>query len=494
MITVKKLIKTASTLLLTVFLLNSCMSNNDEELPFVPVDPSETEDTVSEYRLVISESASAYLSNAVNDLRERIEEKTATSTSVCTDSYAVIKDGRTWDILVGYTDLDVSRQAMKNMRRDDYTCRSYDGYTIIGGKSDNATLVAIERFAAEILPVSDGSCLIPKDGGFDFVGNYAVEGLTLLSADASAYSVFCDRDDPAEINIASDFIQTLSDRTGYIPELVHTNTHDRQIVFEIDKGCEADIAYISASERGVTLRANSAFGLRAATERLLELICPDGCTGRLSPELPEEIAVPYSCPNISLASLCLGGLLPIDSPSEITDIVSAINENSPDLMLLGELEDTDRTRIKNSLSGYGDISAEGGSMILARSDASAELVFFEVSSGLRREGYRIKGDNIDILLLYVTGTADGDITLELPAELSGQGVPTVAVVHTYNGGEVSIGRGENSFFEEAVSELVTVYGDSFGFSCSADSRYISASVSDTDDDCGYRQMLIKKIG
>lgn len=491
MITVKKIIRTAGVLLLTVLLLNSCVSKKVEEFPFVSLDSIDLTPKTTEYRIIISATASAELTSAAEELRDRLHEKTSATVSVCPYSDELIYKMTVWDIYVGNTGCDYSAEALRDMRSDDYTCRSYDYYSIIGGRNDSATESAIDRYISELLPLATYCDFIPEGGGFDYFGSYAVENITLLEARLSQFEIICDKDVSAEVNTAYAFRSDLSTRAGYYLDISYGDTNGKSISFKLDKNCNAGEAYVSASDGGIYVRAASAYGLKVASERLLNIICPEGSTGSFSPSIPEELFVAYSEPILDLSFLCLSGILPIGAPSEITDIQSAVDENSPDAVFFGELTDSDKERISNVLSDYND---ENSLSVFVQNNVSAELICRERAGGLLLEGYRVTGKGIDMALLYVSGSADINTDIELPQELISSGLPVLTVIHTFNSREVRAVYDENPNFSRVCSDSVTLYGDSFSFVCYADTGHLSVSLSALEDSCGYRQISVRAIG
>lgn len=493
MITVRKFIRTAGVLLLTVLLFNSCTSKKVEDFPYVSLDTIDTAVKACEYRIIIPATASAELTAAAEALRDGLRSKKPLPVEIYLDSDELYYKMNIWDIYVGNTGSEYSRQALRNMRSEDYTCRSYNGYSIIGGRSDSATVSAINRYISEILPLVGVFDFIPDGGGFDLSGSYEIEGITLLNTDILRFTVVCDKGSSGAVSVAHSFRSALSDRAGYYLDLSYGNAEGKSISFVLDPNCNDGEAYVSASDNGIAVRAASVYGLRTAADRLLDIICPRGSVGSLSPELTEELFVAYSEPMLELSSLCLSGILPIDAPTEITDITSAICDNSPDAVFFGALDDSDTARIQNALSEYQAISAENASDVLGLYGVSAELIYRESSGGLLCEGYRLRGNGLELALLYVSGSANAATEIELPDELDTDGLPVLAVIHTFNSEEVRVVRDGNGNFSEVCSDSFELYGDTFSYACYADMGYLAVSLSAGDNSCAYRQISVKAI-
>ena len=373
MITVKNLIRTACVLLLSVLLLNSCVSKKVEDFPFVPLDTVDLSDKISEYRIIISDTASNELTGAAETLRDRLQEKTSVPVTVLLDSDELVYKTAVWNIYVGNTCSNASQQALRDMRVNDYTCRSFDGYSVIGGRSDGASIAAIERYISELLPLADHFQFIPEGGGFDFVGDYAVSEVTLLGLDISQFEISYDENSPLSANIAHTLRDSIAERTGYYLGTVSGDGTKPYISLRIGNGYGEGKAYIFSSADGIQIQAHSATGLRVAAEKLLDIICPEGSFGALSPTVPTELSISYSEPICRLASLSLYGLLPIDAASEITDICSAVKGSDPELFLCGNIGKDDRKRIDDNLSDYRELGNADSSAVFGSSEASAAL-------------------------------------------------------------------------------------------------------------------------
>ena len=96
-------------------------------------------------------------------------------------------------------------------------------------------------------------------------------------------------------------------------------------------------------------------------------------------------------------------------------------------------------------------------------------------------------------MLYVSGSANAATEIKLPDELDTDGIPVLAVIHTFNSEEVRVVRDGNGNFSEVCSDSFELYGDTFSYACYADMGYLSVSLSAVDNSCAYRQISVKAI-
>ncbi len=490
MITVKKLLRLGGMLLLVTLLFSSCMSGVLGDLPFLPADGADSE-VIGLYRIVMPWDASAELSQAISSLRTSIAEKTGVKTEIYRSGDRLENYTDAWDIYVGYCSAERVYLAMRDMRSEDYTCRSYDGrYTVIGGRSEAMTLKAIERFASEILPASDNRRLIPEGGGFDVKGEYPVESVTLLGTDISQYVILCDRDVSGEVSTAYSLRQAITDRAGYYMDIKHEYGDNKNIMLSIDEDCLEGEAYILATEDGVLLRAHSPWGLRIAARDFLDILCPEGSAGRLVPSVSESLLISYTEPVFSIASFCGKDAT---APIDITHICLEVDVNEPQAILFGELGAEDKERVQSSLTDYNDRSSETGMTVMTLGQIGAEVIYTERISELRVEGYRLRSGDFEFILLYVSGSVDSDTYIEIPEALKAEGLPIAAIVHGVNSSYVTVTWEENEDFGLKHDQSVTEYGDVYAYRYYIDKGHLTASLGPAGEMKGYRQINIRQI-
>ena len=61
------------------------------------------------------------------------------------------------------------------MKTNDYLCRWDDGALVICGRSDSATVFAIDKFIVDILPTSSQYSLMFADAHFELFNEYEIK-------------------------------------------------------------------------------------------------------------------------------------------------------------------------------------------------------------------------------------------------------------------------------------------------------------------------------
>ena len=292
---VVKIIRTVGIMLFSVLFLISCSSKNVEELPFISLG-SDDKTLITEYRIVASRASSGQLLSYAERLCEELGDKTGVSSKLSyDDEYFPVSDG-TWIVYIGNVDVTIVKDHLRLMRSDDYTCRSFDRVTVIGGRNDSSTVIAIERFIEEILPVSNEYRPIPEGGGFDHFGSYDAERLSVGGTSISEFEISVTSvDDVEAVALAYELRNELSDTFGYWLD-VRTGKRSetgRGIYIGTDKTCADGRGELSFSGNDIFLEAVDKAGLEKLTDVFLQLLKSDGDTGILEPIIPEHIYVPH---------------------------------------------------------------------------------------------------------------------------------------------------------------------------------------------------------
>ena len=129
-----KIKRIAALLSSALLLLTGCSAAVNEELPFIPL--GEEVEQVSEYRVIISRSASGEVIDKAEALCDGIEAQTGVATLMFYDDETLLYREDSCEIIIGETSRTVSRVLLRGMRRDDYICATEGTRTVIGGRSD----------------------------------------------------------------------------------------------------------------------------------------------------------------------------------------------------------------------------------------------------------------------------------------------------------------------------------------------------------------------
>ena len=175
-------------------LLLACNTENQEEPPFELLEDSLEKEPYSLYRIVISTTCSSEIFNAAQELRERLSKQTGVSCEVVYDKEQITQAKDIFEILLGNTNRATSQKAMKDFRENDYLCQIHDDVLILGGRSDEATLTALNRFYKDLLEHATSSAILPNEAGFLFRAEYLISKITIGGFDLAQFDIVYEND------------------------------------------------------------------------------------------------------------------------------------------------------------------------------------------------------------------------------------------------------------------------------------------------------------
>ena len=212
--------------------------------------------------VVIPRQAGFNLSACARGLVDAIASKTGIETFLKYDYEPTADDS--FELLVGYTSRLISQENLSTLRDDDYICRYDRGCIVLGGKSDEATIAAIERFAKDILPGASYAALMSEYAHFESYGDYPVDELTLNGFPIYEYTVaYCSE----SYEIADLICESIKNSSGYMLTSDVSESYDPQsnrriwLLLDSTLGEEASI---SAENGNIILSASDLCGLSLA--------------------------------------------------------------------------------------------------------------------------------------------------------------------------------------------------------------------------------------
>lgn len=492
------------------------MSNNVEDFPFVTVTSggeeesgdSETVSEYSKYRVVISRLASGELTSVSRLLVDGIREKTGVYTTISyDDEYKRSADGE-WVIFVGNVDIDGVREVIRPMRSGDYICRSFEDKTIIGGKHDEASVTAIERFIEEILPASDAQRLIPEGGGFEYSAEYRVSGLYIQSVSIADFDIVVENNrDTAAQAIAYTLQNKISEVFGYWLDVKHGRDNDlgKNICIYTDNTCQAGRSELQYVGYNILLRSADSEGLNRAAEGLFELLCSSGTSGELNVTVPSLLYFYYgntppsetegedsdynSTLECSIAFASADILPSIDSPSAAATLRETVLGYSSDLSFFGKCGEDDVEILRESFGNYQKVSGGTGCVLTK----NAELCLWQSAKeygSLLCEAFLISDGRAEFLLVYICGKTEEDIQIDISEFMGNRQLPIVAVTYTEGGGELTLISSRHGFFEMAVKDDLNIYGRSAEYRCYVDTSRVAVSDVGNENKFGIKAISI----
>lgn len=496
-------------LLLTALFLASCSSDNVDNFPFVTIGESGNDETAyvhSKYRVVVSRLASGELLEAVDGLCDRIEEKTGVYTAFSyDDEYGDLSEGE-WLIAVGNVDIHGVTELLGLMRSNDYLCRSLTDMTVIGGRSDSATVVAIERFLNEILPVSDAERLIPEGGGFEYSGDYAVKGLYIGGVSVGSFDIVVeDSRDTVALESAYALRDKISETFGYWLDVSNkaAPNSEKNIHIYTDSKCQVGRAELECVGNGIILKAADRTGHLKNVDSFFSLLCSEGTSGELRVTVPRNLysyyggfnvtdteQTSYSPSQCKIAFTALEALPKLNSPDAITVFRDAALQNEPQLVLLGNGVGLDIDTVKENFSGYQNIAVEYGYALSGENITCAKISESE-KNGVLYQVFTVRSGEGAFVLVYVSGSSATDQFADVGELVGEKDLPVVAVSYIEGGGKIIFNGDGRGFFEKVAEQNISIYGRTLSYNCCVDVNRVAVTDESVDDKYGIRTVNIQ---
>lgn len=294
-------------LLLLCLLFCSCASNLtglDSLHSLTSPVPSDTEKpTFVSNTVVLPAAAGSDLSERARALTDAIAEQTGLPSTLYFDSEKIPQAKDTHLILLGNTASALSQAHLRDLRRDDYLCRIENGYLILGGKSDRATLLAIDRFSEELLPYADAELLLNKDREFLVRATYPVDALTLNGYSLGDYRIVIpSKAQNGELAVAHALREAIADQCGLYPEiLLDADVSERTRIITVGAcfgASPASQTAVTADGAQIAINGSTEYALADAAEALYRYLLPHGATGTLSCALTSPILASGQAPTV----------------------------------------------------------------------------------------------------------------------------------------------------------------------------------------------------
>lgn len=486
---------------LTGVLLTACEAEPQTLNPLEQLSSSvETETSVpSSYRLILPYDCSAELSERARAVARNITEQTEVSAEVVYEyEVAGAAEGeiRIW---IGWVRTAESLTKMKSLRANDYLCRwSKSGSLVLGGKTDQACMAALDRFCTEILPAANRTTLLHPQGGFSFTADYAVDTVTLNGFDLREYRIVCSENESnAAYALATALRDRIAEKSGYVLSVISEAENEKSIVFQTER-LEDDSRQTAGwrpLENGIALFATDDFGLSVIAKRFCERLLTETSPGNCACSVEQQDVMSYACEPYALASVAIEHFLPFSSQQQVTALTDVLYVQSPDGVLFAPMTAGNFSYIQRSLSSYQVPDAPGTSALYA---ATTQMT---VESAERLDAYgltvvvcRIGRDDNGFRVVHVSGCLTNDWQLRLSDWLNAEEEPTVVIAHwAYTEQTLSVAEAETTGWDTVVRESFTASGQKYGFSCYADLNRLSVELTETTDShdaVGYREVRV----
>ena len=349
---------------------------NDHSI-FLPETTTKSEKNVTACYLIIPANASSELIESANKLSLEISEKLDVYTKLYYDNEPLPSEKSARFIFVGNTSYADMQAKLARLKTDDFLCSAIGDHIFIGGKSDSATIAAIERFISDTLPYLDLSIKLEAEDQFEYFGEYLYNYPTLNGYPLNDYSIVYPQNcDMREKDIANALSQKLSEIFGVYPTVIAKNQAiDGQMMICVGAcfGETATNAKILCKDNKITLCGSSADQIAQSAYEFINL-----CKDTDSIQLNAETAVKYTDPKITLMRVIPRAVTSDGALEEIVEVCREISSNKPTLVCFDFPTDTERTQYENNLSDYTYV----GNGLFVLSDKYSLLSRNEVQSVL----------------------------------------------------------------------------------------------------------------
>jgi len=132
------------------------------------------ESKATEYKLVIAENATHYVTDAANEFASSVNTKYGTTFEICKDTVENLAEGQLFEsdakeILVGATNRKESQDVLATLKDNEYTVRVVGNKLVIVGKNDYLSSLALRDFEEKEL-ADDNAEKLYVDIDFSYVG------------------------------------------------------------------------------------------------------------------------------------------------------------------------------------------------------------------------------------------------------------------------------------------------------------------------------------
>ncbi len=291
--------------LVLLFTCSSCRKKNTslDKFEQLVLSTSASEDDgeafASAIYVVIPSKASFELSSRAKALAETLSEKTGIETFLKYDSEPTV-DG-TFELLLGYTSRLISIENLGDLRDDDYICRYDRGCIVLGGKSESATIAALERFESNILPGASHAAIMSENAHFEVYGEYELEELTLNGYPIYEYTILYSEE---SCEIAELLQRYVREKTGYTLFANPNESNDAQagrcISLALDDSL-GSAARIDCKDGDIVLSAPDLCGLSLSAATFTSELCEALSNGISQVTIEDSRALDYSKSSIDIA-------------------------------------------------------------------------------------------------------------------------------------------------------------------------------------------------
>ena len=293
------------SLLLTSFFSCNNTSDNFDEFEMLLNSAEEQTEPIEPFAqtvyIIIPSNCSGVLSSRAEALAADIEEKTGVFTYVKYDSETVENEAEALEILIGDTSRVISQETVKMLKEGDFLCRFDRGSLVITGKSEESTLLALDKFENDIMPGASRGALMHESAHFEEFSEHNIDAVLLNQFGIYNYSLSCSDDE--EVRMLAETLRSyIVKRSGYLIDIRESEEETEEVKKTIgiflDSSCEEGIAVVEGIEDDVCIRAKSIYALSRAVAEFANMLLPKEAEGDVS--LTIEEAMTFRCADQSI--------------------------------------------------------------------------------------------------------------------------------------------------------------------------------------------------
>lgn len=388
-------------------------------------------------RLIFPADGSDVLYQKAEELGNAIQAKVDLAWSMVFDRDAGSVSPHVFDVIIGWSEHPDRMLWAEDLRRDDYICASGAHSALIGGLTEETTLLAMEHFMDHLLPYASPRGLMEQGVSVLARGEYPLREVTWNGISLSRWCiVYAEAEEEIVRPIALTLRHTITERSGYVPQVMSDRQYDGEaeaIVLSLSDPSEQRSG-ICPVEEGICLFADTGYGLSVAADHFVQMLFEDGDGDGICHHSLTVDQILFSDQRfVRLGTVAAPSLVKNGSLTAISGAFREILSRGPSsVCVVPTEEDSLKYFLQNMVTyQWTEHQSGNGTVALGVSDgAVAEIRGGELPVGVEFVR-RIGGEQSGFLWLFVReGTA-------LPSWIYEEGLPILVTVYGTESGELS---------------------------------------------------------
>ncbi|MBR2354455.1 MAG: hypothetical protein IKA76_08150 [Clostridia bacterium] len=455
-------------------------TESDTEPPFV-----------KRIRIVLPEQRSEDLYGRAKELGDAIADRTGIPYTVSDDGHLSDYHPDVYELVIGESKHPDCVYWMRGLKKDDYVCVAGRYSVVLGGKTEQATFLALQCFTEQFLPDADPWGLIEAGTYIAEKREYEREFVSWNGVELSEWQIVYEPSENGQARMLAERLRDEIDRiSGYRLPMVSISDSEekhRDILLSVCEELGEEVHLIPAKE-STQLRAGNGVGLNLAVSEFLErlFLDPDGdgsCENRL-----EHSEVLRSEQSRFHMGLIIGDReMMWEQPSAVLAAVDWIRKNDWNAVFVSELREQTARYIWQNLADrtihtwaseeyVASCMTDQNAEMLSETYASVSGVLFACQIGGEKGGFR--------WLAVQEGT-------ELPAWILEHPIPLVITV--CGNEEGALADATRIGLDCLCVKHVTTDGGSMVLSVYATSDLFSLQIEEQNQGIGMMDLWVTRL-